>query len=68
MKKKIILVVVPAQGAAPGAITLESVRAHAERALPHYALPRRLEIIDEMPRSVIGKVMRRQVREMLEGR
>ena len=64
----VVAAVVPAQGAASGAITLESVRAHAERALPHYALPRRLEIIDEMPRSVIGKVMRRQVREMLEGR
>ena len=64
----IVAAVVPAQGTAPGAITLESVRAHAERALPHYALPRRLEIIDEMPRSVIGKVLRRQVREMLEGR
>ena len=64
----VVAAVVPAQGAAPGAITLESVRAHAERTLPHYALPRRLEIIDEMPRSVIGKVMRRQVREILEGR
>ena len=64
----VVAAVVPAEGAAPGAITLESVRAHAERALPHYALPRRLEIIDEMPRSVIGKVMRRQVREMLERR
>ena len=64
----VVAAVVPAEGAAPGAITLESVRAHAERALPHYALPRRLEIIDEMPRSVIGKVLRRQVREMLEGR
>ena len=64
----VVAAVVLAEGTAPGAITLESVRAHAERALPHYALPRRLEIIDEMPRSVIGKVMRRQVREMLEGR
>ena len=64
----VVAAVVLAEGAAPGAITLESVRAHAEQALPHYALPRRLEIIDEMPRSVIGKVMRRQVREMLEGR
>ena len=64
----VVAAVVPAEGVAPGAITLESVRAHAERALPHYALPRRLEIIDEMPRSVIGKVMRRQVREMLERR
>ena len=64
----VVAAVVPAAGTPPGAITLESVRAHAERALPHYALPRRLEIIDEMPRSVIGKVMRRQVREMLERR
>ena len=64
----VVAAVVPAQGAAPGAITLESVRAHAERALPHYALPRRLEIIDEMPRSTVGKVLRRVVRERIQGR
>ena len=51
--------------AEPGAVTLEAVRAHAERALPHYALPRYLEIIDEMPRSAIGKVLRRVVRERI---
>ena len=50
------------------AVTLESVRAHAERVLPHYALPRRLEVLDEMPRSAIGKVLRRVVREQLAGR
>ena len=64
----VVAAVVPAAGAAPGAITLESVRAHAERALPHYALPRRLEIIDEMPRSTVGKVLRRVVRERIQGR
>ena len=57
--------VVLEDGAPAGAVTLEAVRAHAERALPHYALPRYLEIIDEMPRSAIGKVLRRVVRERI---
>lgn len=50
------------------ALSLEVLRSHGERLLPHYALPRRLEIIDEMPRSMIGKVLRREVRELLERR
>ena len=56
-------VVVLADGAAPGSVTLEAVRQHAERTIPHYALPHRLEVIDEMPRSQIGKILRRVVRE-----
>lgn len=50
------------------ALSLELLRSHGEQQLPHYALPRRLEIIDEMPRSLIGKVLRREVRELLERR
>ncbi|MDO5722088.1 MAG: AMP-binding protein [Actinomycetaceae bacterium] len=45
--------------------TLEQVRAWAQKELPHYALPRRLEIIDRLPHSQIGKVMRRAVRERI---
>ena len=60
-------VVVLADGAAPGSVTLEAVRQHAERTIPHYALPHRLEVIDEMPRSQIGKVLRRVVRERVLG-
>ncbi|WP_136192245.1 AMP-binding protein [Actinomyces procaprae] len=55
-------------GTPAGAVTLETVRAHAERVLPHYALPRHLEIIEEMPRSQIGKILRRVVREQILGR
>ncbi|TFH54116.1 long-chain fatty acid--CoA ligase [Actinomyces viscosus] len=55
--------VVLADGATPGSVTLEAVREHAERTVPRYALPHRLEIIEEMPRSQIGKVLRRVVRE-----
>ena len=60
-------VVVLADGAAPGSVTLEAVRQHTERTIPHYALPHRLEVIDEMPRSQIGKVLRRVVRERVLG-
>ncbi|PHP52244.1 AMP-binding protein [Actinomyces ruminis] len=55
-------------GTPEGQITLEAVRAHAERTIPHYALPRHLEIIAEMPRSQIGKILRRVVREQIIGR
>ena len=44
-------------------MTLEAVRQHAERTVPRYALPHRLEVIEEMPRSQIGKILRRVVRE-----
>ena len=52
--------IVPAQGAQ---VTLEQVRAWAERTVAHYALPREIAIIEKLPRSQIGKVMRRLVRE-----
>jgi len=41
----------------------EAVREHAERTVPRYALPHRLEVIEELPRSQIGKILRRVVRE-----
>ena len=43
--------------------SVEQVRAHGEQRLARYALPRRVEVLDELPRSQIGKVMRRQVQE-----
>ena len=55
--------VVLTEGTAPDSVTLEAVREHAERTVPRYALPHRLEVIEEMPRSQIGKILRRVVRE-----
>ncbi|AOZ72856.1 hypothetical protein BK816_05740 [Boudabousia tangfeifanii] len=46
-------------------VDLETVRAWAEKTLSHYALPRRIEIVPELPRSQVGKVLRRSVREQL---
>lgn len=44
-------------------IDLDAVRAWGERHLARYALPRRLVLLDELPRSQVGKVLRRVVRE-----
>lgn len=46
-------------------IDLAALRAWGERSLTRYALPRALAIVTELPRSQIGKVLRRVVREDL---
>lgn len=50
----------------PGAqVDLESVRRWTQERLSHYAMPRRIAVLDELPRSQLGKVLRRKVREQL---
>ena len=46
-------------------LTLEQVRQWAEKSLAHYALPRQIAFITEMPRNQIGKIMRRSVKDQL---
>ncbi len=53
----------------PGAhVGLEEVRRIAQDHLSHYAMPQAVEIFDELPRSVLGKVLRRVVREQILAR
>ena len=52
---------------AGASITLADVREWAEKSLAHYALPRQLVIMTELPRSQLGKVMRKKVREQVLG-
>ncbi|QJC21598.1 AMP-binding protein [Arcanobacterium buesumense] len=50
----------------PGSkVDIEAVRQWTEDKLAHYAIPKSIAILDELPRSQIGKVMRRSVREKL---
>ncbi len=51
--------------AAPGAETptLESVQAYLETRLAHYKQVRVLEVIDEIPKSASGKILRRFLRD-----
>lgn len=46
-------------------ITLEQVRLWAEKTVSHYALPRVVAVLADLPRNPLGKVMRRKVREQL---
>ena len=51
----------------PGAsVNLDQVRAWAEKRISHYALPRQIAVLDELPRSQLGKVLRRKVSEQLQ--
>ncbi len=46
-------------------IDVEAVRSYARGILTAYKVPRRIFVVDELPKSLIGKVLRRQVRERL---
>lgn len=43
----------------------DAVREHCRSNLAAYKVPRRVFVVDELPRSIIGKVIRRQVRDQL---
>lgn len=55
-----VVVLNPGSGVDPAAI-----REHCRSHLSAYKVPRRIEIVDELPRSLIGKVLRREVRSRL---
>jgi long-chain acyl-CoA synthetase len=46
-----------------GSITEDELREWCEENLTHYKVPRFVEFIDEVPKSPIGKVMRRELQE-----
>ncbi|MBC7590229.1 MAG: AMP-binding protein [Salinibacterium sp.] len=51
---------------APGAtLDVDAVRAWARDRLAAYKVPRRIEVVDELPRNIVGKVLRRVVRTRL---
>ena len=62
--EQVVAAVVADEGADldPGAVR-DAVRAH----LAAYKVPRRVVVVDELPRSLIGKVLRREVRDSLTG-
>ncbi|MBT1003341.1 AMP-binding protein [Paenarthrobacter sp. DKR-5] len=50
----------------PGtALDEEALRAHCREHLAAYKVPRRIVAIDEMPRSMLGKILRTQVRDRI---
>ena len=55
-----VAVVVPTPGHTP---TIEAIRAHGETSLARYKLPTRIEIVDELPRTALGKVRKNELVE-----
>ena len=59
-------IVVAAVVAAAGArLDPDALRAALRQELAAYKVPKRVIVVDSLPRSVVGKVLRKQVREML---
>lgn len=48
-------------------VDLDMVRRWAYDKLSHYAIPKSIAVVDDLPRSQLGKVMRRSIREQLDG-
>ena len=49
----------------PDTFDPEAAREHRRAHLAAYKVPRRIEVVDDLPRTIIGKVLRRQVRDQL---
>ncbi len=48
----------------PG-VTEEAIIAHCHTSLTNYKVPKRIVIVDEIPKSPVGKVLRRELRDMV---
>jgi long-chain acyl-CoA synthetase len=59
----VVVAVVPADASA---IDPERIRAFAHERLTGYKVPRRVVVVDELPRSQVGKILRRVVRDQIE--
>jgi long-chain acyl-CoA synthetase len=60
-------IVVAAVVARSGAVLdSDELRSRLRTVLAAYKVPRRIVVVDELPRSVVGKVLRKQVRDMLQ--
>jgi len=60
--EQVVAAVVPAPGAT---VDPDALRAWARGILTPYKVPRRIVVVEELPKSLIGKVLRRQVRDEL---
>jgi len=45
-------------------ITADEIRAHCELSLTRYKIPKRVEFVSEIPKTNVGKILRRQLRDM----
>ncbi|WP_354681983.1 AMP-binding protein [Cupriavidus necator] len=63
-----VAVIVPAPGAPRAALAPEPVREALAARIARFKLPREVVLLDDLPRSALGKVLKPQLRAMLEAR
>ncbi|WP_427310727.1 class I adenylate-forming enzyme family protein [Cupriavidus sp. H39] len=61
-----VAVIVPAPGAPHGALAAEPLRELLAARIARFKLPREVVLMDDLPRSALGKVLKPQLRAMLE--
>ncbi|MCY1255433.1 Long-chain-fatty-acid--CoA ligase [compost metagenome] len=61
-----VAVIVPAPGAPPDALGAEPLRELLAMRIARFKLPREVVLLDDLPRSALGKVLKPQLRAMLE--
>ena len=49
-------------------VTAEELVAHCRERMAAYKYPRQVEIIDELPKTVTGKILRRELRDQAPSR
>ncbi|UNK69348.1 long-chain-fatty-acid--CoA ligase [Microbacterium sp. H1-D42] len=62
--EEVVAAIVVERGVDPD---IDAIREFARGILTPYKVPRRLFVVDELPKSLIGKVLRREVKEKLVG-
>jgi acetyl-CoA synthetase len=55
--------VVPAEGAKPSGELADEIKGFVRGRLSAYAYPRRIEFVDELPKTLTGKIRRIELRE-----
>ncbi|VAW60788.1 Long-chain-fatty-acid--CoA ligase [hydrothermal vent metagenome] len=48
-------------------LTAEDIRTHCEQSLTRYKIPKRVEFVKEVPKTNVGKILRRELRNMFSG-
>ncbi|MNT28891.1 4-chlorobenzoate--CoA ligase [compost metagenome] len=61
-----VAVIVPAPGADRAPLAPAPVRAALAARIARFKLPREVVLLDDLPRSALGKVMKPQLRALLE--
>lgn len=62
--EQVVAAVVPKD---PGTFDAEALRTWSREHLAAYKVPRRIVVVEDLPRSMIGKVLRRKVRDQILG-